>query len=242
MKKYELTAECKTLDNGTKLFRIKSLRDFSNVKAGDLGGWVEKEGNLSQEGDAWVYDYAIVCEKARVFGNARVSGDAMIFGDAMVFGNAVVSEKARVFGDAWVFGNATVFKKAKVYGNANVQGYARIFGDAMVFGDAWISGDANIHGEAMVFGIAWISGDAVISGNAEVCLNNHYATIKGFGTYFRKTTFFRCKDEKIRVNCGCFHGTIDEFRERVKNTREGKIAKEYLMIADLMEYHFSDAE
>ncbi len=56
MKKYELTAECKTLDNGTKLFRIKALRDFSNVKAGDLGGWVEKEGNLSQEGNAWWND------------------------------------------------------------------------------------------------------------------------------------------------------------------------------------------
>ena len=48
--------------------------------------------------------------------------------------------------------------------------------------------------------------------------------------------------EKIIVACGCFCGTIDEFREQVKNTREGKIAKEYLMIADLMEYHFSNDE
>lgn len=242
MKKYELTSECKTLDNGTKLFRIRALRDFSNVKAGQLGGWVEKEGNLSHEGDAWVYDYAIVCGKARVFGDARVSGDSVISENSMVFGNAVVSEKARVFGDSWVFGNAVVFKKAMVYGNANVQGYSRIFGDARVFGDAWISGDSNVHGDAMVFGNAWISGDAVISGNAEIYLSKHYAAIKGFGTNYRKTTFFRCKDGKIRVNCGCFYGTIDEFRERVKNTREGKIAKEYLMISDLMEYHFSDDE
>ena len=46
----------------------------------------------------------------------------------------------------------------------------------------------------------------------------------------------------IRVKCGCFYGTIDEFREQVNNTRYGKIAKEYLMIADLMEYHFSKNE
>ena len=35
-----------------------------------------------------------------------------------------------------------------------------------------------------------------------------------------------------------FYGTIDEFREQIKRTREGKVADEYLKIADLMEYHF----
>ena len=54
----------------------------------------------------------------------------------------------------------------------------------------------------------------------------------------RSTTFFRCKSGDVKVSCGCFLGTIDDFREQVKNTREGKIAEEYLMIADLMEYHF----
>ena len=65
-------------------------------------------------------------------------------------------------------------------------------------------------------------------------------TIHGFGTQFRTTTFFRCKDKEIRVSCGCFFGTISEFREQVKRTRKGKIAEEYLMIADLMEKHFKE--
>lgn len=63
--------------------------------------------------------------------------------------------------------------------------------------------------------------------------------IKGFGSEFRSTTFFRQKDESIGVKCGCFYGTLENFREQVKKTHGGtKIAKEYLMIADLMEYHF----
>ena len=82
------------------------------------------------------------------------------------------------------------------------------------------------------------SGDAWVYGNAEVYGNADYTTIHGFGTQFRTTTFFRCKDKKVRVACGCFFGTIPEFREQVKNTRKGKIAEEYLMIADLMEKHF----
>ena len=93
-------------------------------------------------------------------------------------------------------------------------------------GNAWVSGNAEVYGNARV------------SGNAEVYGNADYTTIHGFGTQFRTTTFFQCEDKQIRVSCGCFLGTIPEFREQVKNTREGKIAEEYLMIADLMEKHF----
>ena len=111
-------------------------------------------------------------------------------------------------------------------------GDAWVYGDAEVYGNAWVYGDAGVSGDAEV------SGNARVSGNAEVYGNADYTTIHGFGTQFRTTTFFQCEDKQIRVSCGCFLGTIPEFREQVKNTREGKIAEEYLMIADLMEKHF----
>lgn len=69
MKKFELTTD-RIEENGTALYRIKALIDFGDVKAGDFGGYVEKEENLSQYGDAWVYGNAFV------LGNARVSGNA----------------------------------------------------------------------------------------------------------------------------------------------------------------------
>ena len=55
MKKFELTTEFITNAFGKKLFRIKALVEFGDVKAGELGGYVEKEGNVSQAGNAWVY-------------------------------------------------------------------------------------------------------------------------------------------------------------------------------------------
>ena len=140
MKKFELTTEFITNAFGKKLFRIKALVEFGDVKAGELGGYVEKEENVSQDGNAWVY------------------------------------------------------------------------GDARVSGNAWVSGDAD------------------------------YALVQGFGTEFRCTTFYRGKNKKIMVNCGCFHGDLEGFRKQVKETRNGKIAKEYLMIADLMEYHFTSED
>ena len=64
MKKYEFTGETKILNNGVILHRIKALVkivfDSVTINVGDLGGWIEKEGNLSHEGDAWVYDDAQV--------------------------------------------------------------------------------------------------------------------------------------------------------------------------------------
>ena len=139
MKKFELTTNTK-IWFGRKLFQIKALISFGNVKEGELGGYIEKEANLDHSGDAWVY------------------------------------------------------------------------GNAEVYGNAWVCGDAD------------------------------YAIIKGFGTEFRTTTFFKCKDRVTRVRCGCFYGDLNQFREQVKNTRTGKIAEEYLMIADLMEKHFKEGE
>lgn len=52
-KKYRLTAETMRFD-GVMLHRIKALKDFGNVEAGELGGWVESEKNLSQEGNCWI--------------------------------------------------------------------------------------------------------------------------------------------------------------------------------------------
>lgn len=77
------------------------------------------------------------------------------------------------------------------------------------------------------------------SGNARVYGNADYTTIKGFGRNCRNTTFFKSEDDDVKVVCGCFLGTLDEFRQKVKETHgDSKYAKEYLMIADLMELHF----
>ena len=163
MKKYELTSETKVF-LGKTLYRIKALVQFGNVNAGDLGGWIEKEENLSQSGNAWVY------------GNASVSGDA------------------RVYGDASVSGNASVYGDARVYGNA------RVSGDASVYGDAEVYGNARVYG------------------NAEVCKIGAVFWIGAIGSRNRTTTFFRCKDGKIYVSCGCFLGDLEEFSDKVKQT------------------------
>lgn len=105
-KKYELLQDQTIEWRGRTLYRIRALRDFESVHAGDVGGYIECERNLSQDGNAWVcgntrvYDNARVCGNARVYGNARVCGDALVYGNARVCGNTWVCGDALVYGDA----------------------------------------------------------------------------------------------------------------------------------------------
>ena len=102
MKKYELTEETTNIF-GKTLHRIRATRDFSNVHAGDLGGFIEDERNLSHDENAWVGD------EARVDGNALVYGNAWAYGEARVSGNALVSGDARVSGEALVKGTRDIY-------------------------------------------------------------------------------------------------------------------------------------
>jgi len=99
MKKYELTKETKSMV-GQTLYRIKALRDFSDVGKGDLGGFIKSEENLSHEGDCWVYDEACVFDKAKVYEDAKVCEYAVIYEKASVYGNAFIYRKAEIGGDA----------------------------------------------------------------------------------------------------------------------------------------------
>ena len=75
MKKFEFTGETKTISlffRTATLHRIRAVAEFGLVKIGDLGGWIEKEENLSHEGKAWVWGNAEVCGDAKVWGNAEV--------------------------------------------------------------------------------------------------------------------------------------------------------------------------
>ena len=108
-RKYELLKDDHINYRGRTLYRIKALKDFGDIKACDLGGYIENEYNLSHNGECWVYN------EAKVFGNALVYGNAKILGNARVYNNA------RVSGNAKVFGNARITCNARVCGSARIQ-------------------------------------------------------------------------------------------------------------------------
>ena len=234
-KKFELTDETREGYDCT-LYRIKALKYFSDVKKGELGGFVEKEDNLSQDGNCWVYNDAKVFDEAKVFGNARVYGHAEVHGDAMIYGNACVSDDAQVFGDANVYDNALVYDgtivygNAKVYENAEVYGKAIVYDNAHVFGNAHIYGNVCIHGSAQVFGNTWACAYTDIQGNAEIKSINDYAVFKNFWSSGCWFTWTRSND---MWSVDDFYGTGEELVKEAYEDSE-KSGKCYEAYVNLM--------
>lgn len=175
-RKYELTGETKTVPyrayrttSSITLHRIRAVADFGDVKAGQLGGWIESEQNLSQDGNAFVYEESEVFWDARIDGNAQIRGKAKVYDNAHIYDNAQVSKNARVYGNAQIYGHAQVSGDAQVYYDA------QIYGNAQVSGHAWIYDNAKISDEAQVSGNAQVYGDTVISGNTHVSEYNDKA-------------------------------------------------------------------
>jgi hypothetical protein len=117
-KKYELlVGDCLRAGDRT-VYRIRALRDFADVRRGDLGGYIENESALAQDGESWVHDVAQVYgPNARVGGNARIKGEAWILGrvdgDAQICDLVVISEHAHVGGRTIVCGDEIVGRDSR---------------------------------------------------------------------------------------------------------------------------------
>ena len=145
LKKYELVqSDTVQTFNRITLYRVRALRDFADVTAGDFGGYVQSADNLSHSGNAWVFGNAQVYGDALVYGNAQVYGNTQVYEDAQVYGNARVSGDTLVYGNAQVYGNTQVYEDALVSGNAQVYGNTQVYRGALVYGNARVSGNAQV--------------------------------------------------------------------------------------------------
>lgn len=88
MSKYVITNICKTV-RGKTACRIRALRSFSDVSAGDLGGYIESENCLSHDGLCWVYPDAVVLDNAKVYDDARME-KGLLYGNGRLYENGVM--------------------------------------------------------------------------------------------------------------------------------------------------------
>ena len=144
-RKYELTDIRQSVSiSGESLYRIKALKEFENeatgvvIEKGQLGGFVQSEKNLSQDGTCWIDD------NARVFNNAKVTDNAYVGDESMISLNAEVTDNAVVKESAWITQNAKITDKAFVTGTVMVKGNAVIKDEAIVCGNQSINGNTEI--------------------------------------------------------------------------------------------------
>lgn len=108
--------------------RIRALeRRYSDgvnddVMVGDLGGYIERESNLSQCGLAWVANGACAYENAKICGDAILGKGAQLFGRAMLTDEVMVSGAARIGGVTVVRNSITIVGAVVTTGNTMIYG------------------------------------------------------------------------------------------------------------------------
>lgn len=227
---YKLTDETCNF-NGVTLHRIECTEKFTNqgkvIEVGEKGGWIETEDNLS--GNAWIYDNAKVYGKAKVHGCASIYHETIVYQNAEIYGTARLSDNVAVFGNACVGGNAEVSGNTQIRGNALVESEVVLSGDVVIFGNAIIN---------------TISPILILNGHfgdsALILTKNDYIVFDSVGSRHDILTAYKTGKGGVRINTGCFSGSIDEFKSQLIKTHKDneKIKNEYLLILEIIKNRF----
>lgn len=170
-----------------RMYRLKALRDIPahNIKAGDLGGWVNRRNILSHEGDCWIGNEAkFFSEDGHTV--SLVTDDALITDQVIVYSrvntsisiyqNAILSENVkliavgrgfdpRIHGEARLSDDAFIRNPTEITGK--ISGEARVTEASSVMGNAHVSGSAKIS-ESTVSDAARVTGNAVVSKGSKI--------------------------------------------------------------------------
>lgn len=153
-KKYQFTNEPSLFWQGHNLKAIVSLRDFGDIKKGDLGGYIESEKNLSHEGNSWVYP------EGKVGGGASVIDNAQVIRNFFMNGNAIMRDNSTMSGEHTLLGeNATLNDKSRMSDSAVICGNACLKDHSQASNHSHISGDVVIENYSHVSGFTILSTD-----------------------------------------------------------------------------------
>lgn len=227
MEKFIIDYNDKKDSDGTFVYRIhiidpelikKLSRNFGYEKKTKkdgtkyiVGGYIEKEENLSHEGSCYVLDKAVVKGDSRVTGDALISGKALV-NDSRVSNRAFIDgyafvRKSTIEGDAHISGTSVI-------GNSTIRGHVYV-NDAMVYhsecndnveidGEQYIThskfyGNSNVYGDDNVIKDCIVSECVKINGDCRIIkstLNGVYSIPYGVNLHgieidgnFRKRVF-----------------------------------------------------
>ena len=231
-KKYEILMDEKnTIEfEGRTLHRIKALRDFGDVKKGDIGGFVENDYNLSHEGNCWIYD------SAKAMDNSRIYGDSEMYENSKMYGNSKMHDNSKMYGNTIMYdfselhGNSRMYNYSKMYNYSSMHDCSRMYGDSemhenskmydysvmhdcsKMYGDSAMYGNSRMHNDSELHNKAKLYGKLFLKVDDYVEINNPRG---------RLVTCVR-KGDNILYNVGC-QDEIDEetFKYRIEHENGG---------------------
>jgi len=197
MLKYEILEQAHQLPDGRKVYRIKAVRDFGNVKKGEIGGFVEADDNLSHDGLCWIANDAMALGRSRISGDALLRDRARIGDRVMLTDHCIVQDDARLSEFVFAYGHCTIGAQSmlagavtvrdhtlilcrprysvsgkkqvpNLRGNVMVRDEARLEGCISAQDDVTIAGRTTIRDHVRLLEKAYIGGESILEGRTTI--------------------------------------------------------------------------
>ena len=236
-RKYEMTNITMEFEERT-LYRIRALKNFRNVKAGDLGGWVSGKHNLSQEGDCWIYDEAKCMDNARMYHNSAMYNNAVMcdfsemHGCSEMHNYSAMLDNSRMYNCSAMYDNSRIYNDSKMYNNSRMFDNSAMYNNAVMLDNSKMFENSRMYRDSRLKNKEKLCGKLVTKVDRFIEINN---------TGGRIVTGV-LKDGKILYNIGCQNEITKEvFVDRIYNEGGGiekhPYRKEYLKIIDMIELY-----
>ena len=238
-RKYEMTNITMEFEERT-LYRVRALKNFRNVKAGDLGGWVSGKHNLSQEGDCWIYDEAKCMDNARMYHNSAMYNNAVMcdfsemHGCSEMHNYSAMLDNSRMYNCSAMYDNSRMYNDSKMYNNSRMFDNSAMYNNAVMLDNSKMFENSRMYRDSRLKNKEKLCGKLVTKVDRFIEINN---------TGGRVVTGV-LKDGKILYNIGCQNEITKEvFIDRIYNDDGGiekhPYRKEYLKIIDMIESYLS---
>ena len=248
-KKYELTDITMEFE-GRTLYRIRALEDFYDVEKGDLGGWLQSEDNLSQEGYCWIYDNAKCVDNARMYDNSR------IYNNAVMYDYSAMYDDSRMYDYSAMYDNSRMYDYGRMYDDSAMYGCSEIYEDSVMFDYSAMYGNSAMYGHSAMYNCSAMYDNSEMHDYSETCGNSK---LKGREKLYGKliseidnfieindkegnTVTGVLKEDKVLFNVNCFEEiTKEEFLDIIYNKdeeiKQNFHREEHLKIIDMIELY-----
>ena len=250
-KKYKLTDITMEFE-GRTLYRIRALKDFSNVEKGDLGGWIQSEDNLSQKGYCWIYDNAKCMDDARMYDNSRMYDDSVMYDysaildDSRMYDNSemhdysVMYDYSAIFDNSRMYGHSVMYNDSEMHDCSKMHDYSRMYGSSEMCGKSEMFDNSEMHDCSEMCGDSKLKGREKLYGKLVSEVDNFIEINNKEGDMVTGVL----KKGKMLFNIDYFEEiTKEELLDIIYNEdggiEENPHRKEYLKIIDMIELYFS---
>ena len=250
MKKYKILMDKKnTIEwEGHILYRIKALRNFGDVKKGDIGGFVESEYNLSHEGNCWIYNNAKAMDNSRIYDNSKMYNNSKMYGHSEMHDNSEMYEDSVMYNDSRIYDNSAMYNNSKMRDNSVMYNNSKMCNNSEMHNNSMLCDNSRMHGNSKMYDYSRMYNNSVMYDYSRIYNNSEmhdYSRMYGdselnnkaklYGTLISKVDDFieiqnpqgrlvTCvrKGDKVLYNVGC-QNEIDEetFTWRIENKNDG---------------------